>query len=353
MAGFKAWVKKHLQSTPTAEKHPKNQLPFLAIPRRPVTPISFDIPTSLFFQLPYDIRSLILLMALGNRAIHIDLELQERGWQWRGAVCGCRYQSGMPSKGYPRSYLWNDNCQKYSLSHNGGKSRPYYNLEVAGFLLSCKQAYAEGIHVLWSANTILISSEPLLLHLPSLIAPARLSSLTSLEILLTINRPRQPNNGPSSILDPLQSILSTIKSYCPQLRGFALSFYLASVTEHIASGRTLALIDAFYRSMRLRNMRVEVPYITLLQLRRHRLPLQQHPREKPADSRQIWLTSWRALDWDEPRVEERSCERYPGPPLRLPRSENEDHSLESKGYWLVMGEDMPMRHCFSECGNRP
>jgi hypothetical protein len=169
MARLKAWVKKYLQ------KHPKDQLPFLSTSRRSVTPTVFDIPTSPFFQLPYDIRSLIVLMALGDRTLHIDLELQERGWKWRGALCesDSRNFSEGPFKGHPYGNLWRDQCVSVRRRDGG-----YYNPGVIGFLLSCKQAYAEGIHVLWSTNTILISSEPLLLHLPSLIAPARLSSLS-------------------------------------------------------------------------------------------------------------------------------------------------------------------------------
>ena len=69
MAGLKAWVKKYLRPKSTIQEHPKDhQLPFLLASRRPVTPTVFDTPTCLFFQLPYDIRSIIVLMALGNRA---------------------------------------------------------------------------------------------------------------------------------------------------------------------------------------------------------------------------------------------------------------------------------------------
>jgi hypothetical protein len=212
MARLKGWVKKYLHSKSTNYKHPKDQLPFLSTPRRPVTPTVFGTPTSPFFQLPYDIRSLIVLMALGNRALHIDLELQERGWQWCGALCesGSRNPSEGPFKGHPYGDLWRDQCVSVRRRDGG-----YYNPGVTGFLLSCKQAYAEGIRVIWSTNTILISSKPLLLHLPSLIAPARLSALTSLEIRLNPHRPNQPNNGSSSILDHLQPILSNIKIHCP------------------------------------------------------------------------------------------------------------------------------------------
>lgn len=231
--------------------------------------------------------------------------------------------------------------------------RRHYNPGVTGFLLSCKQAYTGGIHVIWSTNTILISCEPLLLHLPSLITPSRLSSLTSLEIRLTPHRPTQPNDESFGILDHVQPILSNLKTHCPQLHSFVLAFYLARATGHIASSPILSLTDAFYRSVRLRDMLFELPYITLSQLRRDRLPYQQHPREKPADGRRMRITSWRALDGDEAIVEEKSYERYLGPPLRLPLSGDGNELVESKGYWLVMGEEIWAPHYSSECGNRP
>ena len=351
MAGLKAWVKKYLRPKSTIQEHPKDhQLPFLLASRRPVTPTVFDTPTCLFFQLPYDIRSIIVLMALGNRALHMDLELQERGWQWRGALCesGRRNPSRLPFERNPLRHpfgdLWRDDC--VSVRPRYGE---YFSPGVTGFLLSCKQAYAEGIYVLWSTNTILITSEPLLLYLPSLVVPDRLNVLASLEIRLHPLRYNQPTNGLSNILglDPLQPILSNIKTHCPRLRSFVLSFLPASNNERLAFGPTLSLIDDFYRSMRLREMRVEVPYFTLSQLRCDILPYQEHPREETPESWQMRLTSWRALDGDEPRVEGGLYERYSGPPLRLPRSENEDEFLESKGYWLVMGEDIRRPYYFS------
>lgn len=60
-----------------------------------------------------------------------------------------------------------------------------------GYLLSCRQGYAEGIHTLYSANCINIVSQPLLIHIPRLIPPNRLGSITSLEITVIAERVEQ------------------------------------------------------------------------------------------------------------------------------------------------------------------
>ncbi len=64
-----------------------------------------------------------------------------------------------------------------------GKILDGYEIGVKGFLLSCKQAYTEGIDALFSSNCISIQTEILLLHLPKLIPHNRLASITSLEII--------------------------------------------------------------------------------------------------------------------------------------------------------------------------
>jgi hypothetical protein len=69
-----------------------------------------------------------------------------------------------------------------------GKFPEAYSIGIMGFLRSCRQAYSEGIDVLYSSNTISIKSESLLRHLPQLIEPNRLGSITSLEVVITAAR---------------------------------------------------------------------------------------------------------------------------------------------------------------------
>ena len=84
---------------------------------------------------------------------------------------------------------WSDPCMQWVYEREG-KFPEEYKVGIMGFLLSCRQAYSEGIDVLYSHNCISIQSEPLLQHLPQLIAPHRLASITSLEIV-KFRRPQE------------------------------------------------------------------------------------------------------------------------------------------------------------------
>jgi hypothetical protein len=206
-----------------------------------------------------------------------------------------------------------------------------YKFGMMGFLLSCRQAYTEGIDVLFSANCISIQSEPLLLHLPQLIPLNRLASITSLEIVVTAHGIKQDNDSLSfNNLDHLKPILDNIVTHCHHLRIFCLSF--------MVNGPVLSLVDTFYRSMRLRNMRVELP------TQADWPPCNStddHPSEAPVDGSFIQRSLWRSLDNEEPTVQNRSMERYPYPPLKLPVLDG-DESVESIGYWLADGDKMPI-----------
>ena len=186
MPKFSAWVKKHLTLKPGPKKRSKDALPLLPTPRRPITPESFATATCQLFQLPWDVRSIILSIAFGGRTLHMDLVRQAETWQWRGLVCYQRRPGSQPSRLGPWSSprIWDDPCFNYQDS---SPPPPGYTFGVMGFLLSCRQAYTEGIEFLYSANCISIGSEPLLLNLPRMIAPNRLSSVTALDISVSVH----------------------------------------------------------------------------------------------------------------------------------------------------------------------
>jgi hypothetical protein len=209
-----------------------------------------------------------------------------------------------------------------------------------GFLLSCRQAYTEGIDVLYSASCISIQSQPLLLHLPMLIPLNRLASITSLEIIITAHRIEQDNGRPSFNLDHLKPILDNIVTHCHHIRSLCLSFMVASRGHEILDGPALPLVDAFYRSMHLRNMRVELP-ARAYWLACNYQSMDDHPREAPAKG-PFERSLWRSLDGEEPRVQSRAIECYPYPPLKLPILDDEDESVESMGYCLSEGDEGPM-----------
>lgn len=62
-----------------------------------------------------------------------------------------------------------------------------------------------------------------------------------------------------------------------------------------------------------------------------------HPREE-LFAGPFKNSRWRALDVVEPKVQWRSSERYPYPPLKMPLHEDGDESVESAGYWLLNGD---------------
>jgi hypothetical protein len=348
MAKLGAWIRKHLVFRPGREKQSKSQPPFLSLARRPITSTSFDTPTCLFFQLPYDIRSIILLMAFGGRTFHVDLVHEAETWQWRGGVC-IRNGSRSPSLWYGWVGPWCDGCtQGIESRKRTGSISNVHDIGIMGFLLSCRQAYNEGIDVLYSANCISIKTERLLLDLPKLLLPSRLASITSLEMVVEAHRVEQENGGTSFRLDHLKPILDNVVTHCHHLRRLCLSLVVWQRHGHdLIDGPALPLVDAFWKSTQLRNMRVELPTRDYWEVETSE-PMADHPREAPIKDK--WDRSrWRSLDSEEPKVQRRSLERYPHPPLKLPLLGNGDESEESSGYWLCEGHERP-HPGYSNCG---
>ena len=113
--------------------------------------------------------------------------------------------------------------------------------------------------ILYSANCICIQSEPLLLHLPQIIPSNRLACISSLEMFITAHRTLHENGKTAFNVDHLKPILDNIATYCHNLRSLCLIFLVADWGHQISDGPALPLVDAFYRSMPLRKMRVDLP----------------------------------------------------------------------------------------------
>jgi hypothetical protein len=75
---------------------------------------------------------------------------------------------------------WSDECD---LRHRDPDPEgDFESVGVMGWVLSCRQNYAETIDILYSKNTILMYDEPLLTYADQLILPHRVSLITSLEV---------------------------------------------------------------------------------------------------------------------------------------------------------------------------
>ncbi|EOA90046.1 uncharacterized protein SETTUDRAFT_167005 [Exserohilum turcica Et28A] len=230
---------------------------------------------------------------------------------------------------------WSDPCMNIVHEQNGKLSKGY-NIGIMGFLLSCKQAYAEGMHVLFSENCINIQSESLLLHLPQLITFNRLASITSLEVVITAHRVQKEDEKAYFNWDHLKPILDNISTHCHHLRSLCLSFMFADGSHGILDSPALSWIDTFHNSMQLRKMRIELPTQAYWTARHcwpesHCQSMESYPLEDAINGAlSEWL--WRSLDDEKPIVQIRSTERYPYPPLKLPVAENWNMNLESSGY---------------------
>ncbi|RMZ73102.1 peroxisomal membrane PEX31 [Pyrenophora seminiperda CCB06] len=333
MRTLRAWVKKKLHRKKRTHRH--LPVPSLPSPRRPLTPVSFTTPAFLLFHLPYEIRTMIFDLAFSNRILHMDIVRQERSaWKWRGAVC---HRNGPWLQQHVR-YVWLgpwvDDCIERVYGYGRQETFPEeYNIGIMGFLLSCKQAYAEGIHVLYNTNTFCVESETLLLHLPQLVPSNRLACITSLEIAVKAHAVKQGDGTIDFNMDHLKPLLDNIATHCRQLRSFCLCFRYAGEGHQILD--ELPLVDTFYQSMHLRKMTVELP-------RRYDLPAvthwEEHPEGEPGEEWRHRML-WRCFDGEELTMQSRFMECFPCQPRKLSGFEGEDGGGESKGYWFVRTND--------------
>jgi hypothetical protein len=272
-------------------------------------------------------------MAFGGRTFHVDLEHQEETWQWIGSVCIRNRWSSAMWYGWLGPWFHANSMEMQKLH-----CYKAHDIGIMGFLLSCRQAYTEGINVLYSANCISVRTERLLLDFPKLMLHSRLESITSLEIVVEAHEVEQENGRTSFKLDHLEPILDNIVTHCRHLRRLCLSFIVWQRHGHdLLDGPALPLLDAFCKSTQLREMRVELPTRDWSAVKTTQL-MDDHPREAPVNN-VLGRSLWRSLDSEEPKVQRRSVERYPYPPLKLPLSDDGDESKESSGYWLCEGHE--------------
>ena len=262
-------------------------LPFLPAQRpRPLTPAgpSQNLVATLgaLATLPTELRRLVLIAAFGERTLHLDLRLahprredypaslrkraqHEHGlgavaafsdydaplaWHWHSCQCHRQFRPGsvwerriMARPGRLTTYtcphgdrclhgeamccvMWPGNC----------------TVGVMGWLLACRQAYVEGIDVLYSTNTFFMESTALFDVLfcagprrasQPLLLPQRLASITSLElrwdVLLWGWRYHQPGHPRSHIFADkgraqVAAYLSHLGDVFPNVRTLVLSF---------------------------------------------------------------------------------------------------------------------------------
>lgn len=391
------WFMKRLESL---RKQSADQPPFLPSPRpRPLTPSTSDDfisqpPTCLFFsKLPAETRRAILLMAFGEHTLHIDIvfdypllppppagtqkfpnhagiytqddkaPVRRKSWRWGGAVCHRNSPTQRQDSFSLRFRLgpWADNCMRgdgQACSLWEGVWPDKCRVGIMGFLCSCRQAYAEGTDILYGSNCISITSEPLMLHLPQLLLPQRLASITSMELLINGYGSKQQYNDGYVDLARLPPILHHLTTHCQSLKSLLLSLNISdwANAKDFIDGPTLPIIDTFYLSMELREMLVEVPELIYNAWREHVTVVPHHPLEPPKESPSPGSNPWRCLDGNHekahPKAEMqwRTLANYPRSPLQLPTPENAGRCVPSRGYWIKDGKHDPTPPRFFSCG---
>ncbi|KAK2613238.1 hypothetical protein N8I77_000162 [Diaporthe amygdali] len=187
----------------------------------------------LFGRLPYELRREILIAAFGGRTLHVGLTFdhplvrrppaqvaegeqaankhcglgsrlvpdvtQRQAWHWFGCVCHRR-------TGYSASEIeqreaemkfsrtiepCDDECLKGSLCSCELQEATPHSTEcfigIMGWLLACRQAYTDGVDILYGTSTFHFSDLDLLQNLPLLLPHQHLSRIKSVEMLLNFD----------------------------------------------------------------------------------------------------------------------------------------------------------------------
>ncbi|KAG5744586.1 hypothetical protein H9Q72_000575 [Fusarium xylarioides] len=327
---------------------------------RALTPLGFqdedpseiiERPVPLFqkspwFSLPPNIRRDILRLAFGDRRLHMSLTFRHKhtsddekveSWQWFGGICN-RGETLRPrdiAGGQQR--FWEDDCK------HGDIEPP--KTGVMGWLLSCRQNYAEMIDLLYSSNTIAMSGEAMISHIGQLALPQRLAVVTSLEIRWPLQRGNEPcaghhdehTNAIRRLLHPFQLdvdhlsvVLDTLSSTSfPNLRRLCISFEKEYNDRPISNlGAHDIIINKLLQFVKSRPKFKECAFAlpkkvfdTIIKVIR---PMVPDSNESPGRCKQAWCDSDGKLHITHvPFVNS-----YPAPPPYL------DKTADS-GFWLL------------------
>ncbi|KAF2171442.1 hypothetical protein M409DRAFT_18559 [Zasmidium cellare ATCC 36951] len=121
--------------------------------------------------------------------------------------------------------IFEDRCITLSMTDDSWPEEFLATIRVGaiGWLLSCRQAYVEGIEILYSTNTFHILSPYLSAHLPSFILPQRLSRIRKVEFAWEWGM-FTPQRDEETFERQLASILSKLPVELPRLTSLKIAF---------------------------------------------------------------------------------------------------------------------------------
>ncbi|KAL7907307.1 hypothetical protein GGI35DRAFT_455982 [Trichoderma velutinum] len=336
----------------------------------------------LFGKLPRELRYDILLRAFGGGLLHMDLSFVHpvapiepgrvlfshtgistndrlevnwdttvpKSWQWWSSVC----HRVMPNWEKTWSFIrmshaeipraGDDRC-RYGDAHFCQSWRGTYpskcKIGIMGWLLSCRQAYVEGIDVLYRTNTIHMSGQTLILHLSQLLPPQRLSAITSLEIVCPLKL-HGAEAGAIPEVGLLNDYLSVFASSLPNLTRLYLALKAkGSTARPVDMQSVFKVLDEFVLKTSLREFTVSHAHTVFTPLYSAvQNELSAKHRHLPKTIPEIWRNvdgSYILPIWGpntEPFYKQVETS-WPKPP-RGCRTIGAD--AVGDGYWLVKGE---------------
>ncbi|KAI0885825.1 uncharacterized protein GGS22DRAFT_134893 [Annulohypoxylon maeteangense] len=213
--------------------------------------------TPIFNLLPPETRRRILIEAFGERTVHIEHSFahprvlshtnpekthcgissvpnrsggwrtrdtsRPKAWRWFSCVCHRDFEWCVRGPGKGTGVLTEpseDTCLEGTAAccrwWSGGMPGKCY-VGVLGWILACRQAYVEGIGVLYATNTFSIFNVDMMHTLPKLIRAEHREMISSVEMIWRLN-PRSRGEG----LDALSALLRRVPETFPNLRNLYL-----------------------------------------------------------------------------------------------------------------------------------
>ncbi|EXK43212.1 hypothetical protein FOMG_05859 [Fusarium oxysporum f. sp. melonis 26406] len=303
-------------------------------------------------KLPPDIRRFILILAFGNCRLHMDFSydypdmssdfIQPLDENHCGIVIENMYgdRQRVVDDTKPRSWLWwGSVCHRLppdldADTYRVGEARhcdswpgsvpSKCHIGTMGWLLSCRQNYAEAIDILYSTNIIIMANEAMMTHLTQLLLPQRLAFITSLEI--SWNLKSRYESGLWSITDDeyfideedLKRISQIISTQFPQLRRLYLSLELSRQLGPCWGPDAWPAI-----SRHLDNLARIIPSLT------------EHAISLP-EICHSYNQIWRSTDGHIDAIRLPYVDSYPRAPCHIDTS-----TSKGKGYWILNGSNWP------------
>ena len=214
------------ETAPRSQRTQRTEMPSISSHRRPLTP-SFPVPSAtatatstLFQRIPPEIRRMILIHAFGDQTMHLDLYkaypyhdtrasscpepthanrnprvrnafgAAPMRWEWAGSVCHrSPMRSDAPVLGSHAVAPgpWDDECNDIhatkQLCHCWPGSVPEKCFVGAlGWLRACRQAYSEGVEVLYGTNVFHFRGTDFVQRLPRVLVRERLDAIRGVEL---------------------------------------------------------------------------------------------------------------------------------------------------------------------------